>query len=62
MEKLSKESVEYEAKSKHPSRRCELCQHFMSPHGCNLVKGFIEPGGWCERFDRKEHALDAQAS
>ncbi len=27
------------------------CEHFVDPHGCAKVKGYIDPKKWCELFE-----------
>ena len=29
------------------------CSHFISPHGCEKVRGYINPKYWCELFKAK---------
>lgn len=26
------------------------CKHFEKPHACELVRGYIEPKGWCQKW------------
>ena len=47
--RVTKGSVNYrEAES--PTERCDTCDMFNAPHGCDLVKGWISPDGVCDRW------------
>lgn len=32
---------------------CKNCKHFISPNQCEIVEGYIEPGGWCRYFEEE---------
>jgi hypothetical protein len=32
---------------------CHNCRHFRAPHRCEIVDGYIEPGGWCRYFEEE---------
>jgi hypothetical protein len=34
----------------HPNggQQCSQCVHFIRPHSCQTVEGFISPQGWCK--------------
>jgi hypothetical protein len=34
----------------HPygDQKCSKCTHFIKPHSCLTVYGFISPNGWCK--------------
>jgi hypothetical protein len=49
--KFLKSEVAYEHPSKHAGQRCQLCVHFISPHGCEGVAGYIRREDWCSKFD-----------
>jgi hypothetical protein len=34
----------------HGRQHCALCVHFRGPHGCEIVRGYISPRGWCRNF------------
>jgi len=34
-------------------QRCGLCNSFVSPNACQLVKGTIGPNSWCQLFSPK---------
>jgi hypothetical protein len=34
-------------------RKCALCTMFEAPHGCTLVRGWIDPQAVCDRFVRR---------
>lgn len=50
-QKASKASVQYSLGMK--SAHCGICRHFQPPHGCEVVRGEIEPDYWCRKFERK---------
>lgn len=50
-EKRDKRSVSYTPEAKNRAERCEVCEHFQKPNGCELVSGAISPGGWCKLFE-----------
>lgn len=50
--KHTKAEVHYVDKSSKSSD-CDDCKHFIPPHACEGVAGFIEPEGWCIRFAAK---------
>ena len=33
---------------------CYRCTMFRSPHACTLVKGHIDPRGWCKHYSKKK--------
>lgn len=47
--KHTKSEVKYVDKSS-TSQHCSGCEHFLPPHACEGVAGFIEPEGWCTRY------------
>lgn len=49
----SKESVVYMDGDQGPFR-CDHCEYFIPPNACNLVKGFIDPAGCCNLFEKDE--------
>jgi hypothetical protein len=53
---ISKSAADYTSVAEHMNERCRLCQHFVDPKGCEIVKGLISPRGWCKYFERSEHA------
>lgn len=50
--KLAKSAVDFEHPAKGP-HHCTECRHFLAPHGCELVRGHINAGDWCDRFTMK---------
>jgi hypothetical protein len=53
-EKKDKSEVQYEPVAKMKSERCDLCKHFRELYEtCELVRGKVKPGAWCNLFDRK---------
>lgn len=42
---------------RHPSGQddcCRGCAHFVSPHGCRTVAGYVRPEDWCEKFEARK--------
>lgn len=52
--KLARGTVHYAARSRKPNESCARCSMFVAPHECTLVRGPINPKGWCDRFDAKK--------
>jgi hypothetical protein len=53
-EKKEKSEVQYEPVAKMKSERCDLCKHFLELYEtCDLVKGKVKPGAWCNLFENK---------
>jgi hypothetical protein len=73
--KVSKESVDYSPGHAHshcgPMKKWPKgdCLHFIKPHSCELVRGYIKPADWCglwnpvshEETTETEEVSDAQA-
>jgi hypothetical protein len=57
-DKYDKDEVDYSKGL--PDAHCGICEHFEAdrPHGCALVKGFIEAPEWCEKFEHKGDSDD----
>jgi hypothetical protein len=54
VEKKDKNEVQYEPIAKMKSERCDRCKHFRELYDtCDLVKGKIKPGAWCELWAPK---------
>ena len=49
--KAEKHDVAYTPKAKNHKERCELCCHYQPSHACSVVRGRINPEGWCKRFE-----------
>lgn len=51
-DKISKGSVHYRY---YPmdGKRCSGCSMFRPPSDCTLVRGAIDPNGYCDRWDKK---------
>jgi len=47
--KLPKEKVHYTDRG-HDKAHCGICVHFIKPRFCEIVRGTIKEGGWCQRF------------
>lgn len=50
--KISKDSANYTDHS-WSGEMCNNCEHYLRPNRCELVDGFIEPGGWCRYFEEE---------
>src|ERR1700739_1423101 len=56
-QKMAKLDARYQD---HPNggQHCELCEYYITPVGCKLVRGEVSPNGWCSFF----HAGTASTS
>ncbi len=50
--KTSKSAAQYQTHP-HSGQQCSSCKHFQPPHSCKLVKGDINPNGWCVLYAPK---------
>jgi len=50
--KFHKELVRYTDHAMVRHERCGLCEHYIQGGECEIVRGQISPGGWCNRFER----------
>ena len=50
--KTSKSAAKYQDHP-HDGQHCSKCTYFQPPHSCKLVKGTIDPNGWCTLFTAK---------
>lgn len=50
MTKVSKVSVDYTSRSKHPETMCKGCHHYNGDGSCKIVTGTINPLGWCSKW------------
>jgi hypothetical protein len=46
---LRKEDVRYQDQPKG-EQNCRRCKNFVSPNGCRVVSGSVDPNGWCLLF------------
>lgn len=46
---VSKREANYMDQSIY-QEQCRHCSHFIVPNKCEIVEGFISPGGWCKYF------------
>lgn len=48
-QKVAKLDARYQ---EHPNgaQHCALCQYYIAPVACKLVRGEISPNGWCSFF------------
>ena len=54
MTKKDKSEVQYTPIAAMKSERCDRCKHFRALYEtCDLVKGHIKPGAWCDLFEKK---------
>jgi hypothetical protein len=54
-DKIKKPDAKYQDKPKG-QQRCEICLNFQPPSTCKIVRGPINPHGWCQFFAAKENA------
>ena len=50
--KLTKAEVNYSPGK--PAEHCGNCTHYEPPNACSLVRGDIDPGYWCEKWEAKD--------
>lgn len=50
--KITKETAKYVPDSKNQSH-CAICRMFRAPNECTLVKGDIDPQGWCKFWEKR---------
>ncbi len=50
--KYAKTEVAYTPKAMKKDERCALCEHYEGGSTCDIVSGNINPGGWCNKFER----------
>jgi hypothetical protein len=56
----TRKTFQYTGHSPHTDKYCSLCNFFIKPQGnahcgtCQVVKGPINPGGYCNSFIKKE--------
>jgi len=48
----SKDAVDYQDTPKD-GQKCEDCVHWLGDRSCRVVKGDIDPQGWCTLFTEK---------
>jgi hypothetical protein len=48
-QKVAKLDARYQ---EHPNgaQHCALCQYYIAPVACKLVRGEVSPNGWCSFF------------
>ena len=48
-QKLAKLDARYQ---EHPNgaQHCALCEYYIAPVACKLVRGEVSPNGWCSFF------------
>ena len=48
-QKVAKLDARYQ---EHPNgtQHCALCQYYVTPVACKLVRGEVSPNGWCSFF------------
>ena len=50
--KLTKAQAGYQFMPKG-MQRCGVCANFRAPMDCVLVRGPIDPNGWCRRYQKR---------
>jgi len=50
--KLDQRAAEYQPTPKGKAR-CDNCVQWQAPDACKVVKGKIDPSGWCVLYARK---------
>ena len=52
-QRYEKDEVEYTDDHGASSEQCSKCQYYVAPTVCEIVVGKINPGGWCNKFERE---------
>jgi hypothetical protein len=52
-DKVEKTVVQYQWKWNANGDHCAICTNFLAPASCKVVKGPIDPNGWCIAFGPK---------
>jgi hypothetical protein len=52
-DKVEKAVVQYQWKHADNGDHCAICTNFLAPAACKVVKGPIDPNGWCIAFGPK---------
>jgi hypothetical protein len=50
--RISKSEAGYQS-SPHDGARCGKCENFLPPIDCKVVRGVVQPWGYCHRFEAK---------
>jgi hypothetical protein len=53
MAKYPKSAVQYTDDHGSSSEQCSKCEYYLNRTTCKIVAGEINPGGWCNKFERK---------
>ena len=48
-QKVAKLDAHYQEQP-HGTQHCALCQYYVTPVACKLVRGEVSPNGWCSFF------------
>jgi hypothetical protein len=48
-QKVAKLDARYQ-EHPHGTQHCALCQYYIAPVACKLVRGEVSPNGWCSFF------------
>ena len=51
-EKASQDSVHYQTTANN-GQDCDDCYQFLKPNACRMVRGDINPHGWCKLWTKK---------
>lgn len=51
--RFEKSQVDYTDDHGTSDEQCSKCQHILTKSTCEIVKGIINPDGWCRKFNRK---------
>jgi hypothetical protein len=50
--RIPKAEADYTAHASNPAHECAVCAHFLGILGCQKVKGYISPHGWCKLWEK----------
>jgi hypothetical protein len=52
MTKATKKEARYTPRARNEQEECAVCRHFLGILGCQRVKGYISPHGWCKFWEK----------
>jgi hypothetical protein len=58
----SKSEVRYIDNHGSSDEQCSKCVHYVNKTTCEIVKGKINPAGWCDKFKRNNKSLRAMVA
>lgn len=53
--RYDKKAVEYTDDHGDSPEQCSKCHYYINQETCRIVRGRINPEGWCNRFKRRRN-------